>query len=346
MDTREGNIGATGGYAGAAHVLPPAVRLMHLIAGKWVARSVSIIAEMGVADLLAEGPCEVDALASKLSLNADALYRVLRALTVVELFVELPGRRFALSPLSELLRAGVPGSLRAAACLTSEPVTWRAWSELEHSLKTGTPAFDKFYGKSVFGYFAEDPSRAAAFNVGMSELMKGELQPVVRGYDFSGIKRLVDVGGGLGLLVSSIVERYPSIQGVLFDLAEIVAAAGAPPSIERVGGSFFEAIPGADAYILKHVVHNWDDESCVKILGNCRAAMSPGGRVLVVEGLIDDSPLSAGTKFNDLEMLVMTHGGRERTEAEMAAIFEKAGLKLTRVVPTESPVYVLEGRAP
>lgn len=329
--------------------LRPDQIISQLLSGKSISQSITVAAELDIAELLKDGPRAADDLAAASETHADGLYRILRVLTSVGVFEELPGRRFQNNALSETLRAGSANSVRASARWLGVEAEWRAWGELIYSVRTGKPAFDKAFGVPVFDYLKKDERTSTIFNEAMTGMTAIVGQGVVRAYDFSGIKTLVDVGGGQGLLLTQVLGKHPEIHGVVYDLPEVVAtasetlrASGHEGRIEAVGGSFFERVPpGADAYMMKHILHDWDDAHCERILSNCRAAMAEGGRVLVIEHVITDGPDASTGKILDLEMLVMTTG-RERTQEEFEALFKRVGLKLVSVTPTDTDVSVLE----
>jgi len=329
---------------------PPPQQIMQLLLGKFISRSLTAVADLSIADALHQGPQSVDDLAKKTESNADALYRVLRALAAVNVFRELPGRKFENNPLSDTLRADSEHSTRAMVRWINDPAGWRPWGRLDYSIKTGQPATEEVLGKDVFSWLQENPSSLENFQDAMTGFSAMTARAVAEAYDFSGIEKLVDVGGGHGMLLGTILNKFNGISGVLFDRPEVTSQAqmvltklGVADKVEVVPGDFFEGVSsGADAYILEFIIHDWDDERSAKILGNCREAMKPGGKVLVVDTVLNDSPEAAFSKLLDLEMLVMSPGGRERTEADFAALFGKCGLTLSRIVPTESPVSVVE----
>jgi hypothetical protein len=330
---------------------PPEQVLMQFTMGKFISRMITLVANLGVADHI-DGPTPVDKLATATGANADALYRVMRALAAVGVFVEADDKKFTLTPVGACLRTDNPKSMRGMCRMLNEPWNWSAWGALDHSVKTGEPAFDHVHGMQAFEYMKSHPTESRLFGEAMTSLTTGVSMAVTNAYDFSAIKHLVDIGGSHGILLSTIFAKFPTVRGTLFDLPHVVEEAKAKlasnPNRDRiamVGGSFFEPVPKADAYIMKSIIHDWDDASCVKILSNCRTAMEPGGRVLILEGLVTKGPESTFTKLLDIEMLVVTHGGRERTEAEFGALLHKAGLALTRVVRTESPFCVIEAHA-
>jgi hypothetical protein len=327
---------------------------MQSLMGKFVSKALSVAADFGFADALAAGPLDAATIAARSRTSPDATYRVLRALAAVGIFAQTGPRTFANNPVSEALRTDVPGSLRAMARWINCPTGWEPWGRLDHSVATGQPATQILFGEDVFAVLhGERAGDGAIFNEAMTSFSAVTAGAVAEGYDFSEVSRIVDVGGGHGGLLAGILGHYPRLRAVLFDLPSVVAGAtvlleraGVADRVERVGGSFLEEVPtGADCYIMKHIIHDWDDERSRIILSNCRKGLTAGGRVLVVENVITDGPESTMGKLLDLEMLVMTPGGRERTAAEFGALFESAGLRLRRVVPTKSPVCVVEAVA-
>lgn len=326
---------------------PDQVLMQMVVGGKFISRSLSEIARLGIADHLAGGSASASDLAAKTETNEDALYRVMRALSAVGVFKQLPDRHFANTPVSDLLRQEGKASLRAMVRWINTQPAWDAWGRLDHSVKTGQPAFDEVFGEHVFDYFTEkDPETGAIFNDAMTNFSAMTGPAVAEAYDFSGIEKLVDVGGGHGAMLKAIVDKHANVNGVVFDLPNVVADADLGSHADRItteGGNFFESLPaGADAYIMKHIIHDWDNEHCTTILRLCREAMNEGGKVLIIEQVVSDAPEATFSKLLDLEMLVMTTGGRERTEEDFGALLAGAGLKLERVIPTKSPVAVIE----
>jgi hypothetical protein len=332
---------------------PPEAQLLQLILGMFTSRALGVAAELGVADLLKDGPLGIEELSARTGASSDGLYRMLRALAAVGVFELQADRCVANTQLSALLRADIQRSLRADALWFSDVSGWTAWSRLDHSVRTGKPAFDEVFGTDCFTWLESQPASLAVFQQTMTGLSAVSGGALAAAYDFSSVRKLVDVGGGHGTLLTLLLERHPHLRAILLDRPEVIQSARQAlktsrhgGAVEPVAGDFLESVPaGADAYLLKHVIHDWDDEHCVRILSNCRRAMAPGGRVLIVESVLSERPASAITKLIDLEMLVMTRGGRERTEPEYAALLERAGLQLARLIPTQSPVSVLEAFA-
>jgi hypothetical protein len=335
--------------------LPPGVVLYQMSIGHYVSRALHLVAKLGIADLLADGPRDVDALAAAVGAHAASLRRVLRLLASVGIFTEQEDGRFVLAPLGELLREDVPGSMRAMVMLFAGVMIQDSWKDLEWCVRSGEPAFKRTGpDDDPFTSMARDPEAAAIFDKAMATFAPMTAAAVAAAYDFSHFGTVADVGGGNGALLAGILGANPGLRGVLFDQPHVVeragehlAASGVADRMRIVGGSFFDEVPsGADAYLLKHVIHDWHDERATAILRKVRAAMSAEGRLLLVEGVyparVDGSLASRGAAANDVNMLVCT-GGRQRSEAEFRALYEAAGFRLTRVVPTTAPVCVIEG---
>jgi len=336
-----------------AKKLPPQIVMMNLIYGHWITRFVSVAAELRLADLLKAGPRSVDALAKEAGVHAPTLYRLLRALASIGIFAETTGKRFKLTPLGATLQTGVPGSLRACAIAENKKFAWDAWQQLLHGVKTGESPFLKAHGVSFFEFLERHPEDLQTFGEYMTGISAPESPAIAAAYKFSGFRTLVDIAGGHGSMLAAILKANPKLKGVLFDLPSVIARAGKDQHVTAKGiakrctleaGDVFESVPkGGDAYIMKHIIHDWDDEHSMKILANCRAAMNEKGKVLVVDNVIAPGNEPALGKLLDIAMLTYTPGGRERTKAEFAALFKRAGLKLTRVVPTKCPLSIVEG---
>ena len=327
----------------------PAV-MLNLTIGHWVARLIYVAAKLKLADLLKDGPRTTAQLATATGVQAPGLYRILRTLASVGVFAETKGGRFKLTPLAATLRSDVPGSMRAWAIMANEKYTWDSWMDLLHGVKTGEIPFVKAHGVHPFEYLEKHPDDLAVFGESMTSLSATENPAIAAAYKFSAIRTLVDVGGGHGSLLAAILKANPKLKGVLFDQPSVIARAQKDQHVTAKGiaerctlesGSFFEAVPAGDAYIMKYILHDWNDEQCVKILANCRAAMNEKGRVLVVDNVIPAGNDPSWGKLVDIQMLVI--GGRERTKKEFAAMFAKAGLKLKRVLATKCPLSIVEG---
>ena len=327
----------------------PSAFLTQILIGSLATQAVYVAATLGIADLLVDGPKSVAELASARNADAPSLYRVLRALASLGIFVEQENRVFALTPTAEPLRSDVPNSLRDVAMFWGADWHWQVWGKSLYSVRTGKSAWSQVHGEEVFSYFENNPEAGRIFNRAMSSFSGLATEAVLNAYDFSGIETLVDVGGGEGRILSGILEAYPKLRGVLFDLPyviddarERVAETRINDRVEFVPGDFFAAVPeGADAYIVKGIIHDWNDERAVTILKNIRHAMKRGGRVLLVEVIIAEGNNQNFGKLIDLEMLVSA-GGKERTGNEYNELFARAGLKLNRIVTTESPYSIIE----
>jgi hypothetical protein len=269
----------------------------------------------------------------------------------VGVFAETTGRRFRLTPLAATLQKDVPGSLHGFALMINENWSWDAWQELFYGIETGELPFLKAHGVPVFEYLEKHPEDLKVFGESMTSLSMAENPKIAAAYKFSRIRTLVDVGGGHGSLLATILKANPRLKGTLFDQPSVIARAEKDQHVTAKGiaerctllsGSFFKGVPeGGDAYIMKYILHDWNDEECVKILANCRVAMNPKGRVLVVDNVIPPGNDPHWGKLLDIQMLII--GGRERTKKEFAALLAKAGLKMIRVVPTKCPLSIVEG---
>jgi O-methyltransferase domain/Dimerisation domain len=333
--------------------LPPAMVLYQLASAHYVSQALYVAAHLGIADHLADGPQTHETLAAQTATHAPSLRRVLRLLASAGVFAERADGRFELTPIGAALRSG-PGSFRATARLFGGPMVWQSWGDLLTTVRTGEPAFRRIFKTDSFGYFADHPEDAAVFDEAMGSFTAMISGAVASAYDFSALRAVIDVGGGDGRLLTGILRAYPRLRGTVFDLPRLaegaerqIADAGLTDRSRFVGGDFFEAVPdGFDAYLLKHVIHDWDDACAVRILENCRCAMGPEAKLLIVEGVypprIDNSPESRGAAANDVNMLVCT-GGRQRSEAEFRELYAAAGFHLTRIVPTMAASCVIEG---
>lgn len=323
--------------------------MLQIISGFWISRAVYVIARLGIPDLLKSGPKTAEELASATKMHAPSLYRILRALASVGVVTQ-EDKRFALTPLSETLVTSAPGSLRWFAVSELGQEHYPAWGNLMHSVKTGEIAFDNLFGVDIWKYFQQNPEDGAVFNDSMSSVTAATNEAITSLYDFSGFKKLVDVGGGHGGLITSILKSNPQLKGILFDASEVIEgarakieAAGVADRCETVAGDFFKAVPeGGDAYIMKWIIHDWDDERAIRILNNVRNQMPSNGRVILVDCVVPETDEPHFSKFIDLNMLVMT-GGKERTAKEFQELLAAAGLKLLRVIPTDLPTSIVEG---
>ena len=330
----------------------PRRALLRLVSGYQVSQALHVAAQLGVADRLARGARSSDELAAETNTDRDALYRLLRALAAVGVLHELQGRRFELTELGEGLRSDVPGSVHGWALMIGRPMHWNTWSSLAESIRTGENTFRLVHGTDAWSYRSQRPEELAIFDDAMTSMSSLVAAAVVDAYDFARFHEIVDVAGGRGALLAAILARHDAISGVLFDQPDVVANAGA--LLDRfgarcrvVGGSFFERVPeGADAYLLKSILHDWPDAECVAILRVIREAMPEHGAVLVLErdlGGPNENPLA---KLSDINMLA-NPGGRERSEDEYAALFAAAGLGYVGATATAAGFSLFEaGRDP
>jgi hypothetical protein len=330
----------------------PAMHIFQLATGYVISTALQLAVQVGIADHLAAGPRTAQQLAAATGTNEDALYRVLRALASVGVFDEVEPRRFALTPAADILRKDSPRSVHDLALFISDPLHLRVYADAIESLRTGKPAAEKTLGKPVFEWFAEHPEYSSTFNNAMTNMSAAIVPAVLEAYDFGDIGVLVDVAGGHGQVLRSILQKYPAMRGILMDVDHVIA--GAKPHIEAAGladrcqtvvGDFFKAVPpGGDAYVMKHIIHDWDDERAAQILRSIHTAMgSKRGKVILLESVLASGNEPGLGKIMDLEMLLLP-GGRERSAEEFRGLFDRAGFDLVRVVPTTSPVCVIEAR--
>jgi hypothetical protein len=327
----------------------PWLDMVSLINGFQITQAIHVASALRIADHLKDGPRSSAELATLTSSNAGTLYRLLRALAAVGVFRESDGRMFALTPMADCLRSDSSTPIGAWAEYVGSDYVWRAWGNLQHSVKTGENAFQNLHGKDIWTYRAERPDLGAVFDRSMTEMSRGSAEAVISAYDFSPFRHVVDVGGGRGMMLAALLRAHPQMRGTLFDQPGVVSAAqsvlGAQGVLERceiVGGSFFERIPdGADAYVMRVVIHDWEDAEAIDILKTCRRAMPQSAKLIVLDRVIAPPNEVPAAKFSDLQMLVAP-GGRERTRDEFSDLFEKAGFELTRTVPAGN-MNVIEG---
>lgn len=324
-------------------------QLAEMVTGIVVSQSVYAVAELGVADLLADDSRTPAELAEATDANAEALHRILRFLAGHGLFEEDQEGRFALTAMGHFLRSDVPGSQRDAARMFHR--TAASWNEILHSVRTSESGFTKAYGKPIFDYMSEHPEDAAVFDSAMVSIHGGETNAVLDAYEYSGIETVADIGGGNGSVLSATLERNSGLKGIWFDMPQVKERAeatftsvGVDDRVQYATGNFFEAVPeGADAYQMRHIIHDWYDAQAIQILANCRRVMPAHGRLLVIEAVIEPGNDASFGKFADVVMLVCP-GGLERTEEQFRELYASAGFELTSITPTASPVCVIEGR--
>lgn len=326
-------------------------RMMDLLHGALVMQLLAVAAEFDIAELLADGPLPVPELARRCGAHPQSLHRVLRALAGQEVFQEVEPGVFALTPLAQTLRAGVPGSVRAWIRFWGMPEKLQAINSLSYSVRTGRPAFPHVHGTDWWSHLAAHPDQAELFNDSMGILARRVHAATLESCDLTGVVRVVDIGGGHGHLLATILPRYPELRATLLDQPSVVTgakavleAAGVADRVDLVGGNFFESVPpGADAYLLSMILHDWDDEQCVAVLRTIRRAMAPDARVMVVEAIVPEGNTPHDGKLRDAIMMAL-HPGRERTEAEFAALFAAAGLRHAATTALSSSTGLLVAR--
>jgi hypothetical protein len=335
--------------AGAGSELPPHAQIIQMATSYWPSRLVHAAAKLGLADHLASGPKTADEVAPLVECHAPSLYRVMRTLTSLGVLTEDADHRFGLTPLGEALQTGAPGCARATALTLGGDWIWGGLQDFVYSVRTGRSSIEKALGESIFDWLAKHPDDASLFSETMIGVHGMEPEAIAAAYDFSQVGTLVDVGGASGNLLTTVLLRHSAPRGILFDLPHVlrdapalIASRGLTDRITLEPGSFFERVPdGGDAYMLSHIIHDWSEEQCLTILGNCRRAMHAGSRLLIVEMVLPEDGTPHPGKMLDMMMLAGP-GGQERTPPEYAALLAKAGLELTRVVPTQSAVSVVE----
>jgi hypothetical protein len=328
---------------------PPHIRLIQAGLGYRVSQVIFAAADLGLADLIEGNPKSAEDLAGPLKAHAPSLHRLMRTLAGLGVLTELDADRFALTPLGQSLKSDAPGHARATILALGGSAFRRGFDELVYSVRTGKPGFHKAHGMGPFDYLEHSPEHAALFSEAMIGSNAPEQEAVASSYDFSAFRTIVDVGGGSGNLLVQILRRFPETRGVLFDLAHVLTrsaavleAGGVANRVERQPGSFFESAPvGGDAYLLSHILHDWNEAQCLTILGNIRKVMSADARLLIIEMVLPAGDAPHPGKMLDMAMMVL-HGGQERTGAEYAALLSKADLQLVGVTPTASPVSVIE----
>jgi O-methyltransferase domain len=330
--------------------LTPPLQLYMLGEGAVIATALSLVAELGIADLLKDGPRSSEELAQATFTHQRALYRVLRVLSMVGVFTEVQPDHFDLTPMGQLLRSDIPDSMRSWIRMINRKIWFHTYAEASYSLRTGHPAFERVVGAEVFEYLDAHPDEGTIFNEAMNDMTRGVATAIVQEYDFSGINKIVDLGGGHGILITTILQAYPKMKGLLFDMPQVadgarpmIAAAGLAQRCEIVAGDFFSSVPAkGDAYLLKWIIHDWPYDQALTILQNCRNVMKKTSRLLLIETVILEGDAFDPGKTGDFVMLTAL-GGQERTETEYALLLDEAGFHLSRVVPTTSSMSIIEG---
>ena len=331
---------------------PPAHSgILQIVNGAYVAGAVSCLAQLGIPDLLENGAKSAEELAAQTGAQPDALYRLMRATACVGVLAEGSDKKFSQTPMSAVLRTNAHPSLRGLAIMTGREWHERGWSRLEYCVRTGKQALDEIYGMTIFEYLKHNPEESRIFDNAMTGLSSIDGPAVADAYNFAGVQNIVDVAGGHGLLLATLLGRNPHLKGTLYEVPHVLEGAktGAlKPYMDRctlASGDMFSSVPaGADAYIMKHIIHDWPDDACVKILKACRQGVNPGGKVLVVDCVIQPGNDFSPVKFLDLQMLIFP-SGRERTEPEFRKLLEASGWKLSRIIPTAAGDSIVEGVA-
>lgn len=330
---------------------PAGVAVMEMVGSPWIAQAIYVVAKLEIPDLIAAGTTSVRELAAATQVNADALNRVLRALTVPGLVTEKGDDHYALTAMGEVLRKDVPGSMHAMAVMFGEEFHWRPTGNMLHSVRTGQSAYPHVFGEPIFTHFQKHPGWSEIFNTAMTGFSRSSAPAIAAAFPWGRFKKLVDVGGGHGMLLGAILEANPNLHGTVYDLPQVVDGArhAIPDSLkgrmDAASGDFFVSVPaGADAYMMKHIVHDWSDDHCVRLLSNVRKVIPADGTLVVIEMVVPPAGQPHFAKLMDLEMLLMTEGGRERTEAQFAALFARSGFELVRVHMTPSGHGIIEGK--
>ena len=328
---------------------PPQAVLFQMGMAAMISEALGVAAELGIADSLSDGPKTSAELATAASAHEPSLFRILRSLASVGVFAETSVRTFVNTPLSEPMRSDVPGSMRTGLRFMARPWHFAAWGNMLHSALTGETASKKTFGQEIFEWFAANPEEGELFNQAMTSMSAGAAPAIVQAYDFSDIDTLADIAGGHGYLLSQILKANPSMKGILFDLDHVIAGAGelleregVADRVQTVSGDFFKEVPPADAYLMKHIIHDWDDQRAIMIMQSIHRAMQGNGKLLIVEMIVPEGNDPHPSKLLDLEMLTLP-GGIERTEREYEQLLEKAGFRLSRTIPTASPSSIIEG---
>lgn len=324
--------------------------LLHLINGFQASQAIHVAAVLGLADLLGAGDRTADDLAAATQTHPASLYRLMRALASIGVFREGEGKRFGLTAVGKHLRSDIAGTQAPMAIMVGQSNHWRAWADLLFAVRTGSTAFDHVHGNGVWEHRQSHPEEARNFDRAMAAGTERFAETLLGLYDFSRYHHVVDIGGGDGMLLSKILAAHPSLRGTLFDLphvnakaAESLGALGLSGRCRTIGGDFFAGVPeGGDVYLLKWILHDWNDAASIDILRSCRRAMQSGAKLLVVEHIIGAPNTTPKATFMDINMMVMT-GGRERTRDEFAALFAAAGLRLSLVTPTATSLCLIEG---
>ena len=325
------------------------LQMMQMMSGGLVAQSVSVAAELGIADLLASQPHTATQLATATRTDPEKLYRLLRFLASLGVFQQGADGAWSLTPLAGVLCSEVPGSMRAGARMLGRMSS--VTPHLLENVRTGQCAYRLAFGKPIFEDLSGKPEDAAIFDAAMNSFHGGETDAVLDAFSYAGISTLADIGCGSGVVMAATLQRYPAMRGILFDQAHVIERtthnirnAGVADRCTLLSGSFFESVPsGADAYTMRHILHDWSDELCVGILNNIRKVISASGRLIIIETVVPDGNAPSPSKLFDMFMMMLPDG-MERSEAQFRALFTASGFTLTGITPTQSPVSVIEAR--
>lgn len=324
----------------------PQERILGIVNNHWQSCAVGVAAQLELADLLVDGPLDVDVLAERTKTHAPSLFRMLRALESTGIFTQVSPKVFANTPMSECLRRHAPGSqwawIRFALCADAPILD--GWRGLMQVLRNGRPGFNQLHGQDWLEYLQSEPQMSTIFNEAMRDLSAAITPAVTASYDWSRYGVIADIGGGIGTQLLSILEAHPSCRGILFDQPQMIAEAPQHSRMDRTAGDFFVDVPvSANAYLLRWIIHDWADDKAKAILENVRRAARPDSHVLLVESVIPETPEFDMGKWMDMNMLVIT-GGRERTAAEFGKLYDQAGFELEEIAPTPSPLSIIIGK--
>ena len=330
--------------------LSPRAKVLGITAQVPLARALALVVELGIAERISQAPKTAAELARELGQHPEALYRLLRMLAAEGIFREDDEGRFDHTGSSRVLTTDAEDSVAPLLSLAWQDIVWATYLEMPHTIATGEPAFDKAHGQAFFDYLSANPEANALFDAAMALISGPEDAAVAQAFDFSRFSKIVDVGGGQGGLLAAILTRHPRLQGVLFDQPQVLAEPRylTGPLMDRcelIAGDFFHSLPaGADAYVLKRIIHDWDDAAAIQLLRNCAAAMSSKGRVLIAEAVMKPGNEPDPSKAQDVGMMLLTRG-RERTADEYRRLLDAAGLRLIEIHPAAMTVSLLEAGA-
>ncbi|HVO56513.1 MAG TPA: methyltransferase [Dongiaceae bacterium] len=329
--------------------MPPFVTMLEMLGGQYIVGALASIAELQIPDLVKDGPKSAAELAEKVGANPQNLFRLMRAAASVGVLAEGADGKFAQTPLSEVLCSDAKPSLRGFAAMHGREWLTNGWGNLTHTVRTGKRVLAEQYGNDLFQFFAQNPEEAKIFNQAMTDLSAVDGPALASTYSFEGLNSVVDIGGGVGLLLATVLHKNPHLRGTLMDMPHVIESAKTGPLhgvLDRCGfvsGDMFKKVPvGHDAYMMRHIIHDWPDDRCIQLLKACREAVNPGGKLLVIDSVIDPGNEYSPSKFLDLQMMLFP-GGRERMEHEFAALFEQSGWKLNRVIKTAALDCWIEG---